>query len=106
MPGDNGSATIAVTEAAERLGVNRTTVYQAMRLGQIPAIRLGKRVVIPRAAFERMLEYGSPDGGPGETVDVKDVLREIRRESLLLQKEAIEAELRELENKQSVGRER
>jgi len=40
-------ATITVPEAGEVLGIERKTVYEAIRRGQIPALHLGRRVLIP-----------------------------------------------------------
>ena len=48
-------ATITVAEAGRRLGIGRNSAYEAARRGDIPAIRLGKRLVVPLRAFERML---------------------------------------------------
>lgn len=36
--------------------VKRSTLYERLRDGTIPAIKLGKRYVIPADALERMLE--------------------------------------------------
>ncbi|WOH55139.1 helix-turn-helix domain-containing protein [Bradyrhizobium sp. BWC-3-1] len=47
--------TITISEAAERLGVSRNTAYEAARRGDIPVIRIGKRFLVPIAAFERLL---------------------------------------------------
>ena len=47
--------TISVPEAARRLGIGRNQGYEAARNAQIPTIRLGRRLVVPLAAFERML---------------------------------------------------
>lgn len=47
--------TITVEEAAARLGVGRNQAYEAARHGQIPALRIGGRWLIPVAAFEKML---------------------------------------------------
>ena len=47
--------TITVPEAAERLGIHRDSAYAAAAKGQIPTIRIGKRLLVPLAAFERML---------------------------------------------------
>jgi excisionase family DNA binding protein len=47
--------TITVPEAAERLGIHRDSAYAAAAKGQIPTIRIGKRLLVPIAAFERML---------------------------------------------------
>lgn len=47
--------TITVEEAAKRLGVGRNSAYEAAKRGEIPSIRIGKRLVVPVAPFERML---------------------------------------------------
>lgn len=52
--------TMTVVEAAEKLGIGRSQAYEAARKGEIPTIRIGGRILIPRAAFERMLEVGEP----------------------------------------------
>ena len=63
-PTSNSDArlTISVPEAARRLGIGRNNAYEAARRGQIPTIRLGKRVVVPLVALQRLLEGAtSPD---------------------------------------------
>jgi len=45
----------SVGELAAELGINRAGTYKALREGTIPAIRLGKRFVIPRAAIQEWL---------------------------------------------------
>lgn len=47
---------VSVTEAASILGIGRNLCYEAIRRGEVPAIRIGKRVLIPIAALERLLE--------------------------------------------------
>ena len=47
--------TITVPEAARRLGIGRNSGYEAVRRGDIPVIRVGKRLLVPLAAFEAML---------------------------------------------------
>jgi excisionase family DNA binding protein len=47
--------TLTVNETAERLGIGRNQAYEAVRNGQIPAIRIGKRLLVPEAALERLL---------------------------------------------------
>ncbi|RTL63699.1 MAG: DNA-binding protein [Hyphomicrobiales bacterium] len=47
--------TMTVPEAAEVLGIGRAAAYEAARSGQLPIIRVGKRVLVPVAALERML---------------------------------------------------
>ena len=47
--------TITVPEAAKRLGIGRNQGYAAPACGDIPIIRIGKRMLVPIAAFEAML---------------------------------------------------
>jgi excisionase family DNA binding protein len=47
--------TFSVDEVAAILGVSRDTVYQCVSTGEIPALRLGRRLLIPRTALTRML---------------------------------------------------
>jgi len=48
-------ATVKVEEAARILGIGRQTAYELARQGKIPVLRLGKRLVVPKVALERML---------------------------------------------------
>ena len=52
-------ATMPVREAAARIGVGYNQAYEAVRKGEIPAIRIGKRWLVLTAALERMLEGGA-----------------------------------------------
>jgi excisionase family DNA binding protein len=54
--GDVQRSTMSVDEAGQRLGISRNAAYQAVREGQIPSIRIGRRILVPKAAFERMLD--------------------------------------------------
>jgi len=45
----------SVEEVAAILGVGRATAYRCANTGEIPALRLGRRLFIPRAALARML---------------------------------------------------
>jgi excisionase family DNA binding protein len=47
--------TLTITEAAKALGIGRNQGYEAARRGQIPTIKIGKRILVPVAALERML---------------------------------------------------
>ena len=47
--------TISVEEAGRILGVSRGAAYAYAKDGSIPTIRLGKRLLVPRAALEKML---------------------------------------------------
>ncbi len=50
------SATLSVEETAEILGIGRNSAYEGVRTGEIPSIRIGKRILVPRLALERILE--------------------------------------------------
>jgi excisionase family DNA binding protein len=51
--------TVSVEEAGQILGISRALAYQAVRRGELPTIRLGKRYLVPRVALERLLGGGS-----------------------------------------------
>lgn len=51
--------TLTVEEAAAALGISRAFAYEAVRRGDIPCIRIGRRVLVPRAALERLIDGGS-----------------------------------------------
>jgi excisionase family DNA binding protein len=52
---------LSVEDVATRLGVGRNQAYEAVAAGKIPgAFRLGRRWLIPRVAFDRMLSGDSP----------------------------------------------
>ena len=48
-------ALLKLEEAAARLGVSRTTVYNYVRKGDLKAIRVGGSVRIRESEFERFL---------------------------------------------------
>jgi excisionase family DNA binding protein len=47
--------TMTIPEAAEQLGIGRNQGYEAARNGQIPTIRIGKRLLVPVTALENKL---------------------------------------------------
>lgn len=49
-------ATVTVDEAALILGITRTTTYESVRRGEIPARRFGRRVVVLRHELLRLLD--------------------------------------------------
>jgi excisionase family DNA binding protein len=46
---------ITVEDVAARLGIGRNQAYEAVQQGKIPALRFGRRWLIPRVAFDKML---------------------------------------------------
>jgi excisionase family DNA binding protein len=47
--------TYSIDEVAKLFGIGRNQAYEAARRGDFPVIRLGKRIVAPKAAIDRML---------------------------------------------------
>jgi excisionase family DNA binding protein len=45
-----------VPEAGALIGLSRNASYEAAKRGDIPTIRFGKQIKVPKAAFHRMLE--------------------------------------------------
>jgi excisionase family DNA binding protein len=63
--------TLTVEQAAKVLGVSRGLAYQAAAAGELPTIKLGRRLLVPRARLLAMLgepvnDEGRPAGGPRE----------------------------------------
>jgi excisionase family DNA binding protein len=51
--------TVKIDEAAAILGISRNGAYNAAKDGSLPTIRIGKRLLVPIAALDRLL--GSAD---------------------------------------------
>ena len=54
--------TLNVAEAARIIGVGRNRLYETIRQGQLPVLRLGRRIVISRVVLEQILEAGELNG--------------------------------------------
>ena len=53
--------TYNVVEASRILGLSRNATYLACLRGDIPSLRIGKRLIVPKVQLERMLsEAGKP----------------------------------------------
>ncbi len=50
--------TRTVVEAAEEIGVHHLTLRKAIARGEIRAVRVGRRIVIPQAELDRFLQGG------------------------------------------------
>lgn len=56
--------TMTVTKAAELLGISRDSAYAAVKAGEIPSLRLGRRILVPTAKVFAMLGMADPHGLP------------------------------------------
>lgn len=68
IPNPEDVPLIDVPEAASWLGIGRTACYEAIRRGEIPHLRLGRRIFVPTAAIRALVglakdETVQPDDG-------------------------------------------
>lgn len=47
--------TLSVPQAAKILGVGSSSAYAGIKRGEIPSIRIGGRLLVPKPALEKML---------------------------------------------------
>jgi excisionase family DNA binding protein len=50
-----GRLALSVTDAAALLGISRGLAYELVARGELPSIRLGRRLVVPKMALLEML---------------------------------------------------
>ena len=55
MSEQSRSLTLTVEQAGRLLGISRGLAYELVRRGEIPSIRLGKRILIPAQAIDDLL---------------------------------------------------
>ena len=48
--------TLSICEAGKVLGIGRSAAYEAARTGELPTIKIGRRLLVPIVALERRLE--------------------------------------------------
>jgi excisionase family DNA binding protein len=51
----SGRQTITIPEAGLALGISRNAAYDAAKRGEIPTIKIGRLLLVPKAALDRML---------------------------------------------------
>jgi excisionase family DNA binding protein len=56
----NGRATISVSEAGSLLGIGRSAAYEAVRRGEIPSLRIGRRRLVPVPQLLALLDGSLP----------------------------------------------
>jgi excisionase family DNA binding protein len=62
-----GCETITVEQLAERLGIGRNQAYDAVRSGQVPAFRIGRRWIISTAVIDEILSGRAAPAGASAT---------------------------------------
>jgi len=61
-PGDDTASelplTMSVQEAAQVLGISRAAAYELVHRQELRSVRIGRRIVVPRAAVAEFLDRG------------------------------------------------
>ncbi len=52
---------LTITEVSRLLRIGRNSAYDAARRGELPVVRIGRRLLVPRVALERLLAGHRPD---------------------------------------------
>ena len=47
---------VPITEVAEMLGISRSMAYEGVHRGEIPAVRIGRRVLVPKDCVAELLD--------------------------------------------------
>ncbi len=56
QPSNNAPLAHTIPEACRRLSIGKTTLYQLMTTGDIKAIKVGTRTLIPETELQRFIE--------------------------------------------------
>lgn len=60
MANDDGKLVMNVKEVASALGISKILVYDLVRQGKIPSIRISaRRLLIPKASLAKMLDLST-----------------------------------------------
>jgi excisionase family DNA binding protein len=62
---NNDRLTYTITEVAEALGVSEHHIRNLCQRGELPTLRLGRRILVPRRALQVMIEE-KPAVGAGQ----------------------------------------
>ena len=62
MTQDGTRLTYTIAEAGKLLGISRGSAYEAAKSGDIPVLKIGGRLLVPRVALEQLLAHA----GQGE----------------------------------------
>ena len=52
--------TLTIGETAKLLGIGRQLAYDRVKTGEIPVIKIGRRLLVPRSALEKLLANPKP----------------------------------------------
>jgi excisionase family DNA binding protein len=52
---DGERLTYSLSEVGRLLGLGRNSVYAAVKNGELPTLRIGRRLLVPKAKLDRLL---------------------------------------------------
>lgn len=52
--------TLSIEEAAKVLGIGRNLCYDRVKTGEIPVVKIGRRLLVPRVALAKLLAEPKP----------------------------------------------
>ena len=58
----------SVLEVAKLLGLSRASTYEAVRIGSIPSLKVGRRILIPKSARQELLDRHSVAANAGDDI--------------------------------------
>jgi excisionase family DNA binding protein len=63
-PSDNLPAVLTVEEAAQVLRIGRGAAYEGVRAGEIPAVRIGRTIRVPRSRLLALIDGDALEESP------------------------------------------
>lgn len=54
----------SIEKAVALLGIGRNTAYEAAKSGDLPSIRMGGRILVPRVAITRLIDQAVSGAQP------------------------------------------
>jgi excisionase family DNA binding protein len=62
IPGDGLPLFLEVEEAAKFIGISRSSAYDAVKRGELPVVRFGRRLRVPRGALLALAQVAEGGG--------------------------------------------
>jgi len=57
---DEQKLTLTIEETSKLLGIGRNLCYDRVKTGEIPVLKIGRRLLVPRSALEKLLADPKP----------------------------------------------
>lgn len=55
---EDASLTVSISEAARLLGISRGSAYSYANSGELPTVRIGRRLLVPRSRLIELVDAG------------------------------------------------